>query len=428
MLSAWSFERYLSNDYLGPVIAVVSPELPSEGNFSRPRDLIENNQSIFRIPLSTYETDTDTNSVALRHNHFSVVQDWLDTNRSGAITGAMSENSPLNISYATRASGKVSIIIPTRGTKLESSKMSMVESCVTSTLRQNQEGLILEIILVVDTDTDLDYVEQIREIMPSRIAFKVVEFELPFNFSRKCNDGAKVANGDVFIFLNDDTEWIGEDGLRELVATSGLANAGIVGALLLYPDGYIQHAGHAVREPDILHAYRYQLPHKVKNGDMEVTHEVTGVTGACMGITREIFSKIGGWNVDFPNSFNDVDLCLTARELGYEVLQCNKVKLIHHESITRDVPVYTKDHRNLIEKWGRTLFVESYIRNPEALGNSSDLLNETGREKADLTGKYFRYFFYILKKHGLRGIIQSFVGVIIKITSPRANSSKILDL
>jgi GT2 family glycosyltransferase len=427
-LPKFSFERFLANDYLGPVVAFASIERPPDIPMSRSELLHKNASNIFRIPTPTYVTISSKPSTKLKNEHINRVSDFIYQNRLDAICVPNFEEGSLDISYARMATGTVSIVIPTRGSSLEAAPLSMVESCVKSTLMQDRSGLTLEIVLVVDTDTNLEYVNRISQAFPSDVVLKVVNFDPPFNFSKKCNDGFKVTSGQTIVYLNDDTEWIGHEGLKELVATANLPNVGVAGALLVYPDGYVQHAGQTMRPPDILHAYRYQLPFNGQFGDLVVAHEASGVTGACMALKRDVVNEIQGWSEDFPNSFNDVDLCFKIRDKGFSVIQANKVKLVHHESKTRVVEVYTSHHRDLKKKWSYFLNNEDFMRNEFAIGRVENALNEIGQNKADLSGKYVRYFFYLVKNYGLKGVIHSSLGVLHKATRHSGDSKNLLNL
>ena len=55
--------------------------------------------------------------------------------------------------------------------------------------------------------------------------------------------GAKAASGNVFVFLNNDTEIRSPDWLTVLAALARHPRLGAVGPRLLYADGTVQHEG-----------------------------------------------------------------------------------------------------------------------------------------------------------------------------------------
>lgn len=160
---------------------------------------------------------------------------------------------------------------------------------------------------------------------------------MTFNFSRMCNLGASMAKGDLLLFLNDDMEIIQGDWLVKLAEKAVLKRAGAVGAKLLYPDStVIQHAGITNLHVGPAHKLQF-LDDKDDHyyGRNRYVHNMMGVTGACLMLQKEKFEEIGGFYEGLAVAFNDVDLCYTLFEKGYDNIQRNDVVLYHHESLSR---------------------------------------------------------------------------------------------
>ena len=51
--------------------------------------------------------------------------------------------------------------------------------------------------------------------------------------------------------------------------------------------------------------------------DERPASEVPAVTGACLAITSDLFDKLGGFDTEFVNGYEDVDLALRARQAGW---------------------------------------------------------------------------------------------------------------
>lgn len=143
-------------------------------------------------------------------------------------------------------------------------------------------------------------------------------------FGEACNQGADAAHGDHLVFLNNDTE-VQAGWLEPLVAHLE-RGAGIVGSLLRYPGGAIQHAGIAFhRDPaGWLVAENRQGEH--------AQGLVEAVTGACLAIHRGLFWELGGFDTGYRNGYEDVDLCLMARAAGHAVVFEPASVVTHHES------------------------------------------------------------------------------------------------
>jgi GT2 family glycosyltransferase len=114
-------------------------------------------------------------------------------------------------------------------------------------------------------------------------------------FSRACNAGAEVATGELLLFPNNDmvaaSNWLGST----LEAMESDSEIGIVGALLLYPDLTVQHAGFdlygssylPLSPDDINRGYPANYPGVGVSREMEV------VTGACLLMRRDLFNQVG---------------------------------------------------------------------------------------------------------------------------------------
>jgi O-antigen biosynthesis protein len=166
---------------------------------------------------------------------------------------------------------------------------------------------------------------------------RVLRLDYPFDFARLMNDGAAAATGEVLVLLNDDVEARDRTWLPALVAQAALPSVGAAGALLLYPDGRIQHAG-------ITLGVGGAAGHRFKGarGDapgpfhrLRIAHEVSAVTGACLATRKAVWEELGGLDRAFAVAFNDVDYCLRAQALGLSIVFTPEAVLIHHESASR---------------------------------------------------------------------------------------------
>ena len=157
------------------------------------------------------------------------------------------------------------------------------------------------------------------------------------NFAGGNNDGAKLARGDVLVFLNNDTE-VPPGTLDALVDEASDPGVVAAGCRLLYPDGSIQHGGMAFTGEGRalpMHLFRHEagdLPAACAIVDMDV------VTAAAMAMRRELFLAVGGFDEQFVNGYEDTDLLLRARvETGGRVVYRGDVAAVHHEGLTRGV-------------------------------------------------------------------------------------------
>jgi GT2 family glycosyltransferase len=102
--------------------------------------------------------------------------------------------------------------------------------------------------------------------------------------------------------------------------------------------------------------------------------EVAAVTGACMMVRREVFRSAGGFDEAlFPVAFNDVDLCLRLREMGYRVVVTPRTRLVHHESVSRGKGYDPQEVTALEARWQARCGTDPFW-NPNLLSHNEGML------------------------------------------------------
>jgi len=184
----------------------------------------------------------------------------------------------------------------------------------------------------------------------------------PFNFSARCNLVIDACSNALNLLLNDDIEFTNSTSLDQLVGNLNQSGVGLVGALLTYPDGSIQHAGHRYTTAPT-HAYYQRRNRRAALGELVIDREVEGVTGALFLQRKSVWHEVGGFNENFPLNYNDVDYCLKVRALGYRIILVNSTEAIHHESQTRETAVSQEETDRLFTRWPYSFTTDSYTRN-----------------------------------------------------------------
>ena len=191
--------------------------------------------------------------------------------------------------------------------------------------------------IIVDNGSSEENKKRIEQKLRKLDNVRYLYKKISFNFSYMCNWGAKEAQGDYLLFLNDDMEIVDEDWLTLLMEKAVLPYVGAVGAKLLYPDtDIIQHAG--ITNLRVGPAHKLQFAHDKEDhyfGQNRGVHDMLGVTGACLLVKKTIFEKVGGFDETLAVAFNDVDLCYKIYEEGYYNVVRNDLFLFHHESLSR---------------------------------------------------------------------------------------------
>jgi len=146
-------------------------------------------------------------------------------------------------------------------------------------------------------------------------------------FPASNNEGARMGKAPLIMFLNDDAELI-EGSLQRVIDDFKDPKVGVVGIKLLFPEtstspirpaGKVQHVGMAMNirgEPiHPLVGWSKDNPKTCKTG------EVWAVTGACLSVRRDLFNKAGGFDQIYTiGTYEDLDLCLQIRKLGYKII------------------------------------------------------------------------------------------------------------
>jgi GT2 family glycosyltransferase len=102
---------------------------------------------------------------------------------------------------------------------------------------------------------------------------------------------------------------------------------------LTRPPGKIQHIGLTSNiRGEMVHVFLGWSPDNPKVNRM---HDVYAVTGAAMLIRRSLFIKAGKFYEGYGHgTYEDVDLCLTIREMGYNVVVEPKAEGYHYTGAT----------------------------------------------------------------------------------------------
>ncbi len=225
---------------------------------------------------------------------------------------------------------EASIVIVTYG------KWSLTEQCLRSLVAAlgDKLGNGWEIV-VVDNNSPDETPDRLRE-WADRVRIELLSENR--NFAGGCNIGAGLANGEVLVFLNNDTE-VPETALERLVEQVHEPGVAVAGCRLLFPTGTIQHAGVAFIRgalydgaPFGQHVFHHQ------GQELAVTqacYETDCVTAACVAIRADAFHQVGGFEERYVNGLEDVDLCLKLRTAGHRIVYRGDITIIHHEGASR---------------------------------------------------------------------------------------------
>jgi GT2 family glycosyltransferase len=154
-------------------------------------------------------------------------------------------------------------------------------------------------------------------------------FKENLGFSKGNNALARKARGDLLVFLNNDVH-LPQGWLEELAAVfAQRPSLGVAGNVQFSVRARaIDHAGiffDASGRP-----FHFRPPAAALPGPG--FFKVPAVTGACMAVRRNLFEELGGFDEGYRNSYEDVDLCMRAREAGADVGLAARSAIWHYVS------------------------------------------------------------------------------------------------
>ncbi|MFZ1387989.1 MAG: glycosyltransferase family 2 protein [Thiolinea sp.] len=308
------FEDLASIDYLD--LLKVLPNLLAESIFHLPEVLIHFPVSELAKPVGLAIDQTKLKSIDVNIESFE----------KGSI-----ENSQHLIFNLPSPTPLVSLIIPTRD------HLELLQPCIRSILKKTSYKFY-ELIIVNNQSVDVETLNWLEQIQQQDQRVKVLDYPYPFNYSAINNFAVKQAQGSIIGLVNNDIEVINSGWLDEMVRQASREQIGCVGAKLYYADGRIQHAGVILGcGGGSGHAHRY-YPRDSSGymGRLKLVQNFTAVTGACLLVRKSLYEQVGGLNEkDLPIAWNDIDLCLKVRQLGYRNLWTPYAELYHHESVSR---------------------------------------------------------------------------------------------
>lgn len=185
--------------------------------------------------------------------------------------------------------------------------------------------------------------------------FKVFK-DHEYNFSKNNNFLVKQSTGDVVLFLNNDV-FLTYDAVSNMVDYNNLTNIGCLGHRLVFDHdkNIIQHDGQTLYNED--GTWRSLGHHNLMHNKNHVSNEsqyVEGVTGACIMMDKSIFEKVNGFDEEYLDVLQDVDLNLKVRALGYDNFCIRDKELIHVDHASRkgaDTPNSHIDFEKYKKDW-----------------------------------------------------------------------------
>ncbi len=231
----------------------------------------------------------------------------------------------------------------------------LLVDCIDSSLMQVEE------IIVIDNASSDDSLLALRLHFENVSKLKIIRNKKNLGFAAACNIGIDAASGHYLLFLNPDCILESETVSRLVEVLESQPDVGMVGGLLLNPDGTEQGGGRRAvptpwrsfvrafglsrlsqRWPKLFfdfHQHKQPLPvHPI---------EVEAISGACMLVCRNAMEEVGNMDDGYFLHCEDLDWCIRFRQKGWKILFVPDAKMIHYQgTCSFDKPIFVAWHKH----------------------------------------------------------------------------------
>lgn len=195
-------------------------------------------------------------------------------------------------------------------------------------------------------DKSLEYLRTQKEII-------LIENNDNLGFSRANNQGAKIAEGDWLLFLNNDVNFLSYTWVANLVKEAEDGEFDLYGPRILLTDGQDQlpRGGHL--SVDIL-------------GEPGLGKFPFYIEGCALLVNVKSFQRLGGFDETMFMYAEDIDLSWSARLMGMKLGISSDVKLIHHgggSSTSTRNPDQHRGKKHTVPIFRRREVIKNSLRN-----------------------------------------------------------------
>jgi GT2 family glycosyltransferase len=224
-------------------------------------------------------------------------------------------------------------------------------------------------VVIVNFNTETFLKDAVESVMRSPAVARVyvvdngstdTSLELLAQVHDNCNIGLARATAESVLLLNPDCRVA--DGVIErlIAALQSKDRVGMVGPLLLNPDGSEQAVGRRkFPTPSVVFAQTFGSSRPPPLPKEPV--EIEAISGACMMVRRAAAAAIGPMDEAYFLHVEDLDWCMRFRQGGWAILFVPDAKVTHQKGISsrkRPLAVEYYKHRGII------LFYRKFLSKP----------------------------------------------------------------
>jgi len=176
-------------------------------------------------------------------------------------------------------------------------------------------------IIIADNDSVDDSVQWVKS---NCTGVRVLELEENFGYCGGNNRAAKVAQGDLLFFLNNDVQMDPQSLIPLMQAFQDEGIGAVQPKILSYHNpGIFEYAGAAGGYLDPF-GYPYCKGRIFDNcepdkGQYDSEEPIFWASGAALMIRKELFDRCGGFEESFEFHMEEIELCWKVQRLGYKI-------------------------------------------------------------------------------------------------------------
>lgn len=211
---------------------------------------------------------------------------------------------------------------------------------VISSIRDHHAGLVASVIIVDNASTDKSI--ELLDAQAGHLPFPlyIVRNRENRGFGAACNQGAALAKSEYLLFLNPDTRLFEGSLIKPIRFMQQPRNSGIgiCGIRLVDKEGNTNVsaanfptlsviAGKILRLTELFP--RLFKVHLMSSSDLDGNSPVDQVGGAFFLIRKNVFDRCGGFDERFFVYYEEVDLSLRVKQLGYSSYSLSEATAFH---------------------------------------------------------------------------------------------------
>jgi N-acetylglucosaminyl-diphospho-decaprenol L-rhamnosyltransferase len=211
----------------------------------------------------------------------------------------------------------------------------LLERCLRSLITDAQRSGISTEMIVIDNASSDGSVAALRERYHAVILDALEE---NIGFAAATNRGIRRATGSDILLLNPDTEVLPGALSAMRRALHAMPHVGLVGGLLLNPDGSFQSSGY--RFPGLTQSFLdffplhprligSQINGRVSPGDGMTPYAVDHPLGACMLVRRAVVERVGILDERYFMYSEEIDWCRRIEAGGWAILIAPNARIVH---------------------------------------------------------------------------------------------------